>query len=107
MDRPLPRAAYDVDRQGWRRFQADESRRRLLARRFDQANVVAHLRNRIRQERRTRRLSEATRGGREARSSEARSRDGPVPHPGGGAGVDLLAPERLVVVPDAGRLYAP
>ena len=34
MDRPLPRPAHDLDRQGRRRVQADEGRRRLLARRL-------------------------------------------------------------------------
>ena len=34
VDRPLPRPAHDLDRQGRRRVQADEGRRRLLARRF-------------------------------------------------------------------------
>ena len=49
VDRPLPRAAHDLDRQGRRRLQADEGRRRLLARRFDQADAVAHLRDRVRE----------------------------------------------------------
>ena len=35
VDRPLPRPAHDVDRQGRRRVQADEGRGRLLARRFN------------------------------------------------------------------------
>ena len=48
-----------------------------------------------------RRLSEAARGGREARPSQARARDGPVPFPGGGAGRGLLASEGLDAVPDA------
>ncbi len=56
VDRPLPRAAHDLDRQGRRRLQADEGRRRLLARRFDEADAVAHLRDRLRQEGRPRRL---------------------------------------------------
>ena len=50
VDRPLPRAAHDLDRQGRRRLQADESRRRLLARRFDQADAVPHLRDRVRRQ---------------------------------------------------------
>ena len=33
--RPLPRPAHDLDRQGRQRLQADEGRRRLLARRFN------------------------------------------------------------------------
>src|ERR1700733_6319742 len=107
MDRSLPWAAHDLDRQGRRRFQADESRRGLLAWRFEQADVVAHLRDRIREERRARRLSEAARGGREARSPQAGPRDGPVSYPGRGARLDLLASEGLELVPDAGRLHAP
>ncbi len=107
VDRPLPRPAHDLDRQDRRRVQADEGRRRLLARRFDQADAVAHLRDRLRQEGGARRLSQAARGGRAARPSQARARDGPVPLPGGGAGLDLLASEGLDPVPDAGRLHAP
>ena len=49
----------------------------------------------------------AARGGREARSSPPRPRDGPVPFPGGGAGRRLLAPEGLDDVPGADRLHAP
>src|ERR1700722_20841721 len=105
MVRSLPWAAHDLEGKGRRRFQADESRRRLLAWRLEQADVVAHLRDCIREERGTRRLPEADRGGREARSSQARARDGTVPRPGGGAGLDLLAPERLELIPDAGRLH--
>ena len=55
---------------------------------------------------RARRLSEAARRGREARPSPARARDGPVPLPGGGAGLGVLAPEGLDAVPDPDRLYA-
>ena len=54
-----------------------------------------------------RRLSQADRGSRAARPSQARARDGPVPFPGGRAGRDLLASEGLDFVPDADRLYAP
>ena len=107
MDRPLPRPAHDLDRQDRRRVQADEGRRRLLARRFDPADAVAHLRHRLRQEGRARRLSEAARGGGEARPPQARARDGPVPFPGGGAGHGVLASQGLDAVPDPDRLYAP
>ena len=105
--RPVPRPAHDLDRQDRRGFQADEGRRRLLARRFEQADAVAHLRDRVREKRGARRLSEAARGGREARSPPARPRDGPVSFPGRGAGLGLLASEGLDAVPDAGRLHAP
>ena len=73
---------------------------RLLARRFDQADAVAHLRDRLRQAGRARRLSQAARGGREARPPQARARNGPVPLPGGGAGHGVLAPQGLDAVPD-------
>ncbi len=44
LGRPLPRAARAVDRQA-RRVQADQGRRRLLARRFAQRDAPAHLRH--------------------------------------------------------------
>ena len=50
---------------------------------------------------------QADRGSREARPPQARPRDGPVPFPGGGAGLGLLAPEGLDAFPDAHRLHAP
>ncbi len=49
----------------------------------------------LRQEGRTRRLSQAARGSREARPSQARARDGPLPLPGGGAGHGVLASQGL------------
>ena len=55
--RPLPRPAHDLDGQDRRGVQADEGRRRLLARRFQPADAVAHLRHRLRQARRPRRSS--------------------------------------------------
>ena len=57
--------------------------------------------------RRARRLSQAARGSREARPSQARARDGPVPFPGGRAGHGVLAPEGLDDLPDPDRLHAP
>ena len=47
------------------------------------------------------------RGGGEARSPQARPRDGPVPLPGGGAGLGVLAPERLDAVPVARAVHPP
>ncbi len=79
----------------------------LLARRFHQTHAIAHLRHGLRQKGRARRLPEADRGGRAARPSQARPRDGPLPFPGGGAGLDLLAPEGLGDLPDPHRLHAP
>ena len=107
MVRPLPRAAHDLDRQGRQRLQAHEGGRRLLARRFAQPDADAHLRHRLAQRGRARRLCAPARGGREARPPPPRARDGPVPLPGGGAGRRLLAPEGLDPVPGARRLYAP
>src|SRR5277367_1535211 len=66
-----------------RRLQADEDGGRLLARRFDQADAVAHLCHRLRQQAGARGVPQADRGSREARPSQARARDGPVPFPGG------------------------
>ena len=43
--RPLPRAAHDLDRQDRQRLQADEGRRRLLARRFQQPDADPDLRH--------------------------------------------------------------
>ena len=66
-----------------------------------------HLRHRLRQAGGARRLSQADRGGREARPPQARPRDGSVPFPGGGAGLGVLASEGLDAVPDAGELHPP
>ena len=65
--RSLPRPAYDLDGQGRQRLQADEGGRRLLARRQQQPDAHPHLRHRLRQAGRARRLSQADRGSREAR----------------------------------------
>ena len=81
--RPLPRPAHDLDRQDRHGVQADEGRRRLLARRFDQADAVAHLWNGLRQAGRSRRASASARGGRQTRPPSPRPGDGPVPLPGG------------------------
>ena len=78
-----------------------------MARRFHQTHAVAHLRHGLRQKGRARRLPEADRGGGAARPSQARPRDGPLPFPGGGAGLDLLASEGLGDLPDPHRLHAP
>ena len=98
--RPLPRSAHGLDRPGRRRLQADQGRRRLLARRLEQADADAHLRHRLGQAARssTAYLAHA-RGGGEARPSPPRPRDGPLPFPGGGAGHRLLARQGLDHVP--------
>ncbi len=54
----LCRPAHDLDGQDRRGVQADESRGSLLARRLEAADAVAHLRHRLRQKGRSRRLSE-------------------------------------------------
>ena len=41
--RPLPRPAHDLDRQGRQRLQADEGRRRLLARRFNNREMLSRI----------------------------------------------------------------
>ena len=71
------------------------------------ADAAAHLRDRVRQAGRPRRLPQAARRGRAPRPPAARARDGPVPFPGGGARHRLLASEGLDAVPDAHLLHAP
>ena len=105
--RSVPRPAYDLDRQGRQCVQADEGRRRLLARRFKPRNAVAHLRHRLCQAGRARRLSQADRGSGKARPPQTRPRDGSVPFPGRSARLGVLASQGLDAVPDAGKLYPP
>ena len=52
-------------------------------------------------------VPQAARGGGEARPSQARPRDGPVPFPGGGAGLGVLASEGLDAVPGARAVHPP
>ena len=56
---------------------------------------------------RPRRLSEAHRGGGEARPPQARRGHGPLPHPGRGQGHGVLAPQGLDPVPHAAELRPP
>ena len=105
--RSLPRPAHDLDRQGRQRLQADEGGRRLLARRLEQPDAHPHLRHRLRQAGRARRLPQAARRGREARPPPPRPRDGPVPFPGGSARLGVLARQGLDAVPGAGKLHPP
>src|SRR3546814_20984084 len=65
------------------------------------------LRHRLAQQEAARRASPQTGGGCEARPSQARARDGPVPPPGRGARQRLLAPARLYRLARARSLYAP
>ena len=105
--RSVPRAAHDVHRQDRQRVQAHESRGRLLARRQQQSDADADLRHRICKTGRTRRLSEADRGSREARPPQARARARPVSLPGGRSRRGVLARQGLDHLPGADRLYAP
>ncbi len=90
-----------------RRLQADERRRRLLARRQRQQAVAAHLWRGLPQPRGSEGLSHHAGRGRQARPPQAWQGDGAVPSAGGSAGDGVLAPERLDDLPRAGRLHAP
>ena len=79
----------------------------LLARRREEPAAAARLRHRIRHRGGARRLPEADRGSGEARPSQARPRDGPLPLPGGRSRCRLLARQRLDHVPAVDRLHAP
>ena len=105
--RSVPRPAHDLDRQDRQRVQADEGRRRLLARRFKPRDALAHLRHRLCQAGRARRLPQADRGSGKARPPQARPRDGSVPFPGRSARLGVLASQGLDAVPDAGKLHPP
>ena len=72
-----------------------------------QAAAAAHLRHRLGDRAGAGDLSQADRGSREARPSQARARDGSLPLPGGGARRRLLAPEGLGAVPGPHQLHAP
>ena len=91
-----------VDRQDRRRLQADEGRRRLLARRFatTRCSPASTARLGATQDELDA-LSHAARGSREARPSQARPRARPVPFPGGRPGRRVLARRR------AGRCSRP
>src|SRR3546814_2848118 len=85
MARPLHRTAPALDRPARQGLQADEAGRRLLARRSAEPAAPAHLQHLLAQREGAEGLSPPSRGGREARPSAARPRDGPVPYPGGGS----------------------
>ena len=103
----MPWPAHDLHGQDRPRLQADEGGGRLLARRQQPPHAQPHLRHRLRQAGRPRRLSEADRGGRAPRPSSPWPRDGSVPFPGGGAGYGLLASQGLDPVPGPHLLHAP
>ena len=108
LDRPVPRAAPRLDRQARSAgVQADPCVGRLLARRPEQPDAEPHLRHRLAQQEAARRASRPARGSGQARPSQDRPGDGPVPPPGRGAWQRLLAPQRLHHLAPAGGLYAP
>ena len=74
---------------------------------FKSRNALAHLRHRLCQAGRARRLSQADRGSGEARPPQTRPRDGSVPFPGRSARLGVLASQGLDAVPDAGKLHPP
>ncbi len=108
VDGPVPRPAPPAYRADpGRRVQAHARLRRLLARRRHPAAAPAHLRHRVPHPRRAEGASEVPRGGRGSRPPAARTRDGPLPHAGGGAGAGVLAPGRLDHLHRAAGLHAP
>ena len=85
MARSVPRSAFRVDFEDRQRVQADEDRRRLLARGFQQSHASAHLRHRVARRERTRGLSDAA-----GRAGKTRS----PPHRQGSRTFHLLAGRR-------------
>ncbi len=99
--------AHDIDGQDRQCLQADEGGGRLLAGRCEESDAHPHLRHGLGQRQGFAGLCDGAGGSREARSPQARPRDGPVSFPGRGAGRRLLACQGLDRVPAAHRLYAP
>ncbi len=87
-------------------LQADQARRRLLARRLPQRHAAADLRHRLGEPGSARRLPDHARRGRAARPPPPRPGDGPLPLPGGGGRGGVLAPRRLDPLPHAAGLHA-
>ena len=104
--RPLPRPARAVDRQA-QGLQADEGGRRLLARRFEERAVAAHLRHGLGEEGRAGRLSAHAGRGREARPPQAGPAARSVPPAGGSARPGVLASARLGGVAGDRAVHAP
>ena len=105
--RPVPRPAHALHRRCRRRVQADEGRRRLLARRSPQRHAAAHLRHRLARPEGARRLPAHAGGGGEARPPPDRQGDGPVPPPGRGGRLRVLAPQGLDALPHRRGLHPP
>ena len=99
LGRSLPRPAYALDRRCRPGLQADEGRRRLLARRSPQRHASAHLRHRVARPEGARRLSAHAGGGGTARPPPHRQGDGPVPPAGGSGRQRVLASQGLEALP--------
>ena len=78
--RSVPRPARAVDRQA-RPLQADEGRRRVLARQREGSDAATHLRHGVGEQGGARRASASPGGGREARPPQARHRARPAQLP--------------------------
>jgi hypothetical protein len=86
--------------------QADARVRRLLARRPEERDAVAHLRHGLAEQEAARCPPASAGGGGQARSPQDRAGDGPVPPAAGSAWLGFLAPERLDDLASARSLYA-
>ena len=104
--RPVPRTARSFDRQA-QGVQADQARRSILARRFQERDAAADLRHRMGEKGGPRRLSAPHRGGGKARSPQARPPARPVPFAGRGAGDGFLASEGLDYLAAGRAVHAP
>ncbi len=104
--RPLPRPARAVHGQA-EGLQADEGRRRLLARRPPQRDAAAHLRHGLGEEGRPGAYLHDARGGREARPPQARPRARPVPPRGEAPGMVFWHPKGWTRVAGGRAVHAP
>ena len=129
MELPDKRADHDVQDRPWRRptgstcaaartlprpasstrsaFKLTRVSGRLLARRPQEPDAEPDLRHRLAQQEAARRLSRPARGSGQARPSQDRPGNGPVPPPARSPWQRLLAPQRLHPVAPARGLYAP
>ena len=103
---PVPRPARAEHGQA-EVLQADEGRRRLLARRPPQRDAAAHLRHGLGDQGRTAAVPAHARRGREARPPQARPRARPVPHRRSGAGRGVLASQGLGDLAGGRAVHAP
>ena len=108
LEGPLPRAAPAVDEGGRQGVQADEAGRRLLARRPAQRPAAADLRHGLGLARPTSRpTSTASRRPRSATTASIGRAMDLFHLQEEGQGHDVLAPQGLDALPDAGGLHAP